>query len=221
MTTMVNHPTLGLERVARQALIVLIDTLNDELPVQEDLWADEDEELADKRGIDYVPITLEPIELENFYYGYQPSLINAEISKYPNVAVIADATSEASDNTVDQVDSYLHRLAIEVMVKSNEEDTSEIVNSRAQRTADAVNICMMSNRTLRGTVHGFEGAPTANLTEVFLRKEQTAYGNIWQWQGARIEYEVRKDSQIPSGLLSQPAATSASHLPMGADIDQA
>lgn len=217
MTTQVDLPTTGMERVEREALIVLLETVNDALPAQIALWEELDQHLADMRGIDYEPTNLEPIPAEHFHQGYKPSLINADIEEYPNIAVICDdAGPSGGREETDQIDNYGLRLIVEVMVKADDE---ELCNRRIKRTADAVNICMMSNPTLRGTIHGFESTPSINLSEVFLRKEETSYGPEWCWQGARIEYTVRKESQIPSGDFAFIASNSPSD-PAGYDIDQ-
>lgn len=221
MATLINSPTLGLERIAREACIVLLETLNDAISEQETAWNTLDEEFADARGIDYVPITLEPVEGSNFYLGHRPSLLNASVDKYPNVSVMADHAGAGGDQ-YDQGEVYSNRLWVEIMVKSTtseEEPNEEEVNARIQRTVDAVNICMLSNPTLRGTIHGYEGPPSADVGEVFTRKENTAYGNEFVWQGARLEYMVRKEAQMPLGSEAHPASRSPSNL-MGLDIDQ-
>lgn len=216
MTTMVNSPTLGMERIAREAMIVLLETLNDEIPNQDALWAPLDQDLATLRGIAYVPIVLEPVADDNFYVGHRPSLIDAPVDKYPNVSVMADRAGQAPFDEVDQMDAYSIRMWVEVMVKSARDE--EEVNARIQRMADAVNICMMSNPTLRGVVNGFDGPPDVQFTEVFPRKERTSYGPEWMWQGARVEYAVIKEAAMPSGSFSRPAGSAPTML--GAGIDQ-
>lgn len=217
MPTMVGSPTLGMERVAREALIILIETINDALPEQDDYWAPLDEELADLRGVDYAPITLEPVDLTNFYLGHQPSLIKAPVERYPNISVMADHAGTEGDNDYDQGEAYGLRVWVELMAKSVTGE--EEVNARIQRMTDAVNICMVSNPTLRGTIHGYDGPPSADIGEVFTRKERTTYGAEWFWQGARLEYRVRKEAQMPSGDGAHIASRSPSNL-AGYDIDQ-
>jgi hypothetical protein len=202
--TLVDSPTFGSERVAREAVIVLLETLNDTIPDLDSEWAPLDEELATLRGVDYVPIELEPLETENFYLGHRPSLIEADVDKYPNVSVMADRVGASSGNDVDQATDYDISLWVEVMVKSL--DSEEEVNARVQRLADAANRCMMSNRTLRGVV--------SEISDVFVRKEKTAYGKKWFWQGARLQYTVEKQAAMPSGDFLRPAGMAS------ADFDQ-
>lgn len=219
MTTMVSSSTLGLERVARECLIMLMDVLNDELPAQDAAWAELDEDLATRQGIPYVPLTLEPVEPNNFYLGHRPSLIEAPVDKYPNVSVMADrAGPSESDSMFDHGSEYDLRLYIELMVRSL--TSEEEVNARVQRMADAVNICMMSNRTLRGVVTEIDTSPTIAFTEVFIRKERPEYGREWFWQGARLEYVVTKMASLPSGSFARPATMASAPSVLGADIDQ-
>jgi hypothetical protein len=207
MTTLVNSPTLGLERVARECLIVLMETLNDELPAQDAIWAPLDEDLATRRGVVYEPVTLEPVEIQNFSLGHRPSLIEAPVEGYPNVSVMADRAGQSPYDEIDQMNNYQLRLFIECMVKSLKGE--EEVNARVQRMTDAVNVCVMSNPTLRGVVYGIDGEPEIQFTEVFPRKERTSYGAEWFWQGSRIEYTVLKEATMPSGSFSRPATTGA------------
>src|SRR4051794_38356702 len=156
--TLVDTTEIGMERIAREGLIVLIETLNDELPNQDAKWAPLDEELATLRGVPYEPIVNELVAPENFYPGHRPSLIKAPIDKYPNVSVMADRAGQAQDDNIDQISIYNDALVIELMAKSS--TSEEEVNSLARRMAEAVNICLMSSRTLRGVVNEFQGVPT-------------------------------------------------------------
>lgn len=211
MPTLVESPTIGMEQIAREALIVLIETLGDELKYQEEIWEPLDKELAEKRGMDFETVTLETVELENFYPGHVPSLINAPIEKYPNVSVEADRAGASTNNTLDQATTYGISLYVEFMVTS--EKSAEEVTARAQRMLDAINNCLMSNRTLRGVIQEFDDAPTVQLSDVFPRREKTSYGSEWFWRGGRLEYTPKKIAAMPSGDFLRPASMS--------DIDQA
>jgi len=211
MTTLVESPTIGMEHVAREGAIVLIETLNEELQRQEEAWEDRDKELAEAKGVDFEPITLEAVELENFYVGHVPSLINAPIEKYPNVSVEADRAGASTSNTLDQATTYGISMYVEFMVKS--EKSAEEASARSHRMLDAINNCLMSNRTLRGVIQEFDDAPTVQLSDVFTRKEQSSYGSEWFWRGGRLEYVPKKVAAMPSGDFLRAASMS--------DIDQA
>jgi hypothetical protein len=131
-------------------------------------------------------------------------------------------------DSYDHQESYRIPLVIECMVKAMPQPASKdlndasalaaaaLVNQRAHRMVEAINACMMRNTTLGGLVSGFAGAPTTSVTEMFTRKEKTAYGPHWFWQGGRLEYAVRKEAAMPShGSIFRSVQRE------GLDIDQA
>jgi hypothetical protein len=195
--TIDTSPNIGLGQLKREAFLVLLQTLGEAIEQQNEYWIPFDEELAVLRGIDYQPLDIELVLPENFYLGHNPSLIEAPVEKYPNVAVDADRAGSALADDLDQAQMYGVSMYIEFMVKSNVSE--EEVSARADRMLDAINICMMSNRTLRGSTHELGDTPTVQLSDVFVRKGDTSYGKRWFWRGGRMEYEVTKVSQFPSG----------------------
>jgi hypothetical protein len=134
---------------------------------------------------------VETIEDSNFYAGTIPSLINSPIEKYPNVCTIC-YISNPPNSTDDVGELYSDVLAIEVMVKSI--NSEEEVNSRIQKTLDAVNLVFMDsleNRTLNNTIPMLN-APRMTIGDVFVRREKTNVGDRWYWQGGSLEYIVNK-----------------------------
>lgn len=197
MTTLVNTPILGLEFIQRGAVLLLAKNLN---PTIEEIAATmdiSDQEFATAMGRTYVPTVVEPIEMENFYEGHRPSLIEAPIEKYPNVAAwTVEAVPSAESAELDHQSSYINMLYVEVMVKSEVDE--EEVNRRVARTAESVHACILRDPTFGGILQGLDGDPTVRLADVFVRRERTSYGDRWFWQGARLEYAVRKEAVLPS-----------------------
>ena len=199
---------LGLERIQREAFLVLFNNLNQEIAILESAWTTLDNELAVATGRDFDPITLERVEDFNFHMGHRPSLIEAPIQRYPNVSVMAYQVRPEGVNQIDQMAQSLDRLFIEVMVKSPQYATSteeandgqveaeRIVNARVQRLTDAVNNVIQNKRTLNGTVQDIIGIPSVIISDVFPRASHTSYGQPWLWQGSRLEYEVSKLSHL-------------------------
>lgn len=199
---------LGLERIQREAFLVLFKNLNEEIGLLESAWTTLDNELAVETGRDFDAITLERVEDFNFHMGHRPSLIEAPIQRYPNVSVMAYQVRPEGVNQIDQMSQSLDRLFVEVMVKSPQYKTSteeatdgqveaeRIVNSRIQRMTDAVNNVLQSNRTLNGTVQEIIGIPSVIISDVFPRASNTSYGQPWLWQGSRLEYEISKLSHL-------------------------
>lgn len=210
MTTIIGTPSTGSEQIQRAALYVLHKTINEAIGLVQAAWVASDTEHATVFGNTYIPTILEPIQNKNFHEGHRPSLINAPVDRYPNVAVMAyRATPAPGTDLFDHQENYRVSLAVEVMVKAMSEEGEEVCNRRAHRLVDAVHVSLMANTTLGGLVSGFDGTPTTSVTELFTRKDRggndsgqrgarTAYGPEWFWQGGRLEYAVRKEAAMPS-----------------------
>lgn len=194
--------TIGLELIQRAALVHLFTNLNDAVRAREEYAHESDEALAQFMGVPYEPTEIEQISNENFYEGHRPSLIKAPIDNYPNVSVwTVRAVPHPESALSDHTNIWNVLLFVEVMCKS-ERDEGE-VNRRIIRTTEALNAVMQSDPSLGGTVTGFTTDVTPSLSDVFIRKRDTSYGDPWFWQGARLEYVVRKDAVLPqssSGL---------------------
>lgn len=216
MTLLLNNTRIGLEEIQRQAFLVIFENANNAIAQIESEMAVSDQEFANRTGRPYVPVEIERISNENFHEGHRPSLIKASIERYPNVSVWAlRATPSAESGDFDQISVFNTLLYVEIMVKAEGDQGEEVVNHRVQRTMEAVNAVLMANQTLNGAVSGFSADPTVNLTDVFTRKERTSYGPEWLWQGARLEYAVRKEAGIPA------ASTGSFFRSVDYDIDQA
>jgi len=214
MSLLVREPILGLEQIQRAMLAQLARTVNPALEQIQAWMGPSDEQIAAVVGQEYEPTLLEPILPQNFVEGHRPSLIDAPITNYPNLAVWAVRASATPESEVfDQLSVNSILVYIEVMVKSIASE--EEVNRRLQRTVEAINIAAMSDTTLGGVVTGFDGDPLVELADLFTRKERTAYGPEWFWQGARLEYAVRKEAVIPSSSAGSFFRTAQF------DIDQA
>jgi len=197
--SIITSASFGLERIARETLILLIDSVNSNIVSIQTEWDSLDSELATKRSVAHTPVTIEPIELENFHLGHKPSLIEAPVDKYPNIAVFADRAKTHLDQP-DQLHIYLDNMYIELMCRATEDEQTEeleaeeLLNRRVLRTVDAVNNTILSDRTLNGLVQEIPNPPDASISDVFLRSERVGTGKMWFWQGARIEYQVTKPS---------------------------
>jgi small nuclear ribonucleoprotein (snRNP)-like protein len=192
----INDSGFGLELIERAALKILYNELNTELAVIEATWIDEDLELNQLIGSDPIQVELELIEDGNFYQGHVPSLIEASIDKYPNVAVTCDTADPAEqESDYDQFNNYTNSLGVEIMCKSLYNEIE--VNRRTTRTLEAVHNVMMRNTTLDGTIEGFDKDPSAILTDVFTRSDRTQGENDWYWRAGRIDYQITRQAKIP------------------------
>lgn len=192
---------IGLEQIARGAYRVLHFGLNAELAQIESEMASADEDMASMRGVQYVPVSLEPVERENFHLGHVPSLIVDDsgwmppLGWYPAVSVMAYRAQPSAGNAGwDQASSYVNALYVEALVKASQEEGEEVCDLRIWRTIEAINRVLMRDRSLGGVVQEV-GEPTAIVSEVFTRPQSDENSEItWFWQAGRVEYGVDKVS---------------------------
>jgi hypothetical protein len=188
---------MGMERCARQVLLVLSAELNAELDAQAAAWASLDQELATARGLDYVPADLEHVLPGNFVPGHRPSLLEASVDNYPNVSVMGYRKRPGGgDQDMDLYWGVNATVAVELMVKAgpySKDDVSgageELVNRRVQRTAEAALNVLARHPNLDGIVEQITSPPVAGITDVFVRTELGS-DNKWFWQAARIELSI-------------------------------
>lgn len=191
------NSSVGLELVQRAAFLTLYEHLNDAISFVEGNWAHSDQELFLRTNQPIERVTIEPIQGPCFYEGHRPSLIQAPVDQYPNVSVWAvRASPHGESESADHVDVWANLLYVEIMTKSLSDEGE--VNRRTVRTAEAAQLVMSNNPTLGGVVSGIDGDTSTSMSDVFVRRENTSYGQVWFWQGVRLEYLVRKDAVLPS-----------------------
>lgn len=214
MSLLVDTPVMALNKIQRQAFYTLFAGLNGFIAAAESALHDSDVEFEAITGRTLGVRSIERIAPDNFVEGYKPTLIDAPITAYPNCSVwTTRATGLGTD--YDHIDVFNISLFVEVMVKSSPDEGEDLVNQRATYTADAAHACLKADESLGGLIFNV-GVPTANLSGVFTRKEQTAYGPHWFWQSCRLEYAVRKEAAI----YQQPSSESIFRA-AGLNIDQA
>lgn len=194
----------GLEWLAREVLIILANELNDEIAAQQAKWATADQDLFATLERAYSETTLEPIALSRFYLGHIPSLIDAPIDYFPNIAVTAFESGPDETLGADLYHGIVNIVAIELMCKSGpyaDKDLDarylgeELVNRRTHRTVDAVVAVLNKNPNLNGLALGLQAPPTVEIFDVFKRHESRDRGPLWLWQGARLEFQIQRAMQ--------------------------
>lgn len=229
-TTLVSTPLVGLEDLQRATLYVLFEGMNNTLDEIQARWESRDQRFNVVMGQSIPATILEHIKPANFYEGHKPSLIRGNPDLYPNVAVFGtQATPAPESDRFDHLDAWLDSLLVEVMVRGDDEETT---NRRIQRTVEAVILCLRRNPTLGGAVFGMQTAPTIIISDLFAVNSPSqggAYpgernstgstpGARYLWQGAQIQFRVQKDSVIPSSGPSTFA--DASQIDYSQFIDQ-
>lgn len=178
------------ETIQRQALKVLYDGLNTEINSRQAAWTAADTAYFASIGRAAPGFTVETIESENFYPGTVPSLIDAPLERYPNVSCYAWQASPTNSRD-DDGENYNVTLAVEVMVKSMDNELE--VNSRIQKTLEAVHAVLLANNGLNRAVgRASINPPIKSMGDVFVRRAKHARGDRWFWQGGSLTYQIDK-----------------------------
>lgn len=208
MNTLLIGKELGIERIAREISVILINNINAELLVEDAKWNTLDSDLAVLRGVPYVPCVSNPVSAKNIHVGHKPSLIKAPVENYPNISVMSYAVNNSPFSPIDQGEINSVTTFIETMVLDGpypKEDSSdyfiekaeELVNRKIQRMVEAIHSVIFTRPTLNGLVLGIQKPPRVVITECLIRHETTMdNNNDYYWQMARLEYNINKDSII-------------------------
>lgn len=191
---------LGLERIQRAALLLMVQNLSTAIAAQNTVWSARDATFYSAMGRANPGITVENIAPDNMYPGTIPSLIDAPIENYPNLCSLAYIGTPQPSND-DWGEMYSVSLIIEVMVKSIKSE--EEVNARIQRTLEAVNSVLKSNDNRRlpegndgeNLVTQISRVPLKTIGEVFVKHQGTDPNARWYHQGGSLTYQVDKFSR--------------------------
>ncbi len=137
---------------------VLIRDINDALAEVYERNAERDMSRAERRQLEYVPLTYDQVPPSHFHTGNFPSLALEEVPKdaYPYVVLtIEEYVPSAVDSMMDQVNVFREALVIHCLAKANQEEGSEIVFRRAIRMGEAVYLTLASDPTLRSALAAF------------------------------------------------------------------
>lgn len=180
------------ETLGRQVIKILYDGLNTEIASRTTAWTTADNAYYASIGRANPGFTVETIDSDNFYPGIVPSLINAEIDKYPNCCAYS-AQALPTNSRDDTGELYSVQVIIEIMVKSVNSELE--VNSRMSKTLEAAHAVMMGNRSINHVVPKV-GAPRITRGDVFVRRETQGSGTRWFWQGGSLVYSIDKYTYI-------------------------
>src|SRR5574341_570863 len=194
---------LALERAAILLLANGTSGVNSVITARTATWASEDSTFYTAIGRPNPNITVESIAAGNFYPGHIPSLIEAPLDRYPNIAAIA-SRGDNIPSTDDWAEQYAIGLAIEIMCKAvSTSDTpdqeadalaAEIVNARIKRTVEAALAVFKTDngRNFNKVVPTVGNTPNVITTDVVVRSETNGRGPRWLWAGARIDFRVQQ-----------------------------
>jgi hypothetical protein len=186
---------IGTELIQRQALLVLYDKLNTTINSLSSGWTTADNTFWAALGRGTPAWTVETIDNINFYPGTVPSLMAAvagleapDPEKYPNVSTFAHR-GDPKRSSDDTGENFTITLAVEVMVKSFASEVE--VNTRIQKTLEAVHSTLLENNTLYSSIIGLP-SPSQSIGDVFVRLDPRDRTKRWYFQGGFLEYKLDK-----------------------------
>lgn len=184
------------KKIARAALKILFQNLNDKMDEMETIWDDEDEDfmVAINRGAPNW--TWEYVKDENFHEGSMPGIINSPPDSFPCVMVSCHEGNPTGSSD-DTGELYNYILDIELIAKSGEfteeynYDLAHQVTMRLERLKEAVILVLLENRTLNNMVPEIS-APRWTTGDVYVRRIEKGKNPKFYYQGASIRYVVNK-----------------------------
>lgn len=199
--TVFESAEIGMEKIAREVALLLIEHINDNLDDIDSRWVTLDEDLADAQGIPYIPCSSDHVHPDKIHIGHRPSFIESDESNYPNLCVMSYDTGNSPYQNFDQGEDAAIQFYIEGMVKAGPYQPEDphlhegeiLVNKKSQRLAEACHRIMSANRTLNGLIDGFEGMPKISFSDCMRRQNTTEQGTYdFYWSMWRIEYTITR-----------------------------
>lgn len=187
---------LGIEDLVDLVVVTLEDKLNARLESEAALRAPKDQERAERRNVDYVPIELEPVSPTAFHVGSLPSLVSDDLplDDYPYVAVtFDDATPDPEDASEDHRNVYRDMLMVHSVAKASLRDGAEVCWRRAARMAESAHAVVMGDSSLAGMLRGASNPMRALMSEPFKFSPSGIEGadHEWFWVSAGAMYVVK------------------------------
>lgn len=190
---------LGIEDLVDLMSDTMEDKLNTALDRQFANREPKDQARADRRGVDYVPITLPHVDPTSFYVGSIPSLIRDDLpdSAYPYVAVtFDDATPDPENERQDHRNVYRETLMVHTIAKATLVEGPEFAFRRAARMAEAAYSVVMGDGQLKRLVQGVSNPMRALISEPFRVSLDGNDANDFYWQAAGTQW-VAKSYTFP------------------------
>lgn len=196
---------IGIEELIDQIEIVLRERLNDEMEIQQETWKPADEARADMRGIDYVPIDLEPVEDSAFHVGYIPSLVLDEaemtLDWFPYVAITPNDTApDPEDPRQDQLRVNQNLLSIHAIAKSSLDEGAEFAFRRSARMAEAIYKIVLGDNRLKHKLKGVSNPSRIRRSEPFRFNPEGLEDGDHFWMACGTDYTIKNYSAEPGGI---------------------
>lgn len=190
--------SIGFEPVGRAVSLLLLQRLNPAILVEDERWRAADSAWQQITGSTVGQIEVPQVPAANIHDGPRRSLIDAPVSAFPNVSVMAYMTVP-SVSQFDQLDSSDITLFVEALqisgpaVEGSEVDHEAIVHRRIQRTTEAIKNVIEGDPTLLGTVHALSSPPRGGIgNSSWVNRTDDGAGARYIRHGSRLQYTATR-----------------------------
>lgn len=190
----------GLEELLDDVEKSLHDNLNDALAEVFARRQAADQLRAQWRGVDYVPITMDPIPDDHFHTGNFPSLVLEEVpmEAYPYLVItIEEYAPDPEDARQDHLNVFRESLVVHCLASAepDEHDPSELVFRRAIRMGEAVFLSLASDPALSKRLAQFSN-PVRGQHSVPWTYQHKGRGKNYWYQAVGTSYAIKNYSSM-------------------------
>lgn len=186
--------TLGAEEFLDVIEIALVNDLDEALDYAYEAQQLRDIARAERRGLDYVPMTWDTVPPDHFHVGNFPRLTLESVppEMYPYIVLaVEDMVPDAESASQDHVSVFRQSLAVHSLASATPDEGSEIVYRRAIRMATAVHNVLSTNMTTAALLRGITN-PTRGQSSVpwTYRAEGKTDKKMW-FQSIGLAYAIK------------------------------
>lgn len=112
---------------------------------------------AERRGVEYVPLTYDEVPPDHYHVGNFPRQVLKDVPNelYPYIVLaVEDMVPDAESASQDHMVVFRQALAVHSLAMASEDEGSEVVYRRALRMGVAVHTVLMSNRRTGSMLQG-------------------------------------------------------------------
>lgn len=193
MSRILKH-TLGAEEFLDTIEIALVKGLDEALEAVYEVQAPRDQARAERRGIDYVPISFAYVPTSHYHVGNFPRLVMEQVPPelYPYIVLaIEDMVPDPESANQDHVQVFRQALAVHSLASATEDEGSEIVYRRAIRMATAVHNVLSADMTTQAILRGLTNPTRGQSSIPWTYREKGRTENKQWYQSVGLQYAIK------------------------------
>lgn len=191
---------IGLEELLDDLEIALMENMDDDVIVVNERLEERDQARAVRRGVPYLPVTMESIPRNHYHVPSIPSFVGTgddRTERYPLVAITPGRFGQAPESArMDHYDVISSFVTVHTFAKAAPNEGDEMAGRRAMRYAAAVYRVVMTHPVLKRRFAG-SAFNAGQLSEPWLFPAGDGIGEDWYWQSAFTEFQINNHARIP------------------------